>query len=479
MTRSTTPPAADVIEVAPAVRRPLTPSRRACEAACAFGLNLEREFGSFGGADENQSVRIHVAGGRVVLALGPSGSGKSTFLKGAADALEEKGWRCVHPMRLRLREAPLVDLFAGSLEDGLRCLGAAGLAEAAIFVKRPGELSDGERHRLRLALALDRATRSKSKCALILDEFGAVLDRETARSVAHTMRRSLAKMERVCALVATAHDDIKDVLSPDTVIQFSLAGGAQVDSGAQNRSKIKPPARLRDDVALRPGSLREHRSLSAWHYRAGDPATCAYVLIAEACARGEIVGSLVVSMPTLHGAWRKLAWPGRYNIADKRLAIGRLNEEVRCISRVVVDPRWRGRGLAQRLVATYLAHPLTVHTEAVAAMGRVNGFFERAGMTAYRLPTGKTDSIFLDAMEHAGVEAWRLATPNAAMTRARAHGGETFVKKAVEEWASRRLRTGRAHGMTLEALFELACASAGAALVGYAHTAEQRELAVG
>jgi predicted GNAT family acetyltransferase len=118
-----------------------------------------------------------------------------------------------------------------------------------------------------------------------------------------------------------------------------------------------------------------------------------------------VVGVLVVSRPTLNGAWRELAWPGRYS-GDRREGARRLNAEVRAISRVIVRPEFRGRGIARRLVRAYLDRPLTPATEAPTSRGRSCPFFVAAGMTEYRLPAPAWDTRLMDALA-AGAEVER------------------------------------------------------------------------
>ena len=101
--------------------------------------------------------------------------------------------------------------------------------------------------------------------------------------------------------------------------------------------------------------------------------------------RPTLVGVLVVSRAALSVGARDRATGGRYRTAGTgRLATAHLvNRELRVISRVVIAPNWRGLGLASRLVADALPQIGTPYVEAMAAMGRVHPFFERAGMTAY------------------------------------------------------------------------------------------------
>jgi len=108
-------------------------------------------------------------------------------------------------------------------------------------------------------------------------------------------------------------------------------------------------------------------------------------------------------MPTLNAHWRNRAWPGHFDTPDKSLNAHRLNEQIRTISRVIVDPHSRGLGVATKLVRAYLEHPLTIGTEASAAMGSICPFFQRAGMTPYEIFPDQTDTRLLDALAHLSI----------------------------------------------------------------------------
>ncbi|MEL7473144.1 MAG: hypothetical protein AAGK04_07490 [Planctomycetota bacterium] len=76
------------------------------------------------------------------------------------------------------------------------------------------------------------------------------------------------------------------------------------------------------------GGLADYDRLAVHHYRAGRPATVARwpdtprpaVLRAVGLGReaDQLAGVLLVSLPTLNGAWRERAWPGRYSTPDRR-----------------------------------------------------------------------------------------------------------------------------------------------------------------
>ncbi len=150
-----------------------------------------------------------------------------------------------------------------------------------------------------------------------------------------------------------------------------------------------------------------------------------------------VVAVLVESYPALSCVLRDEATGNRYTgWRDRGDAARLLNAEVRCISRVVVHPQWRGVGLAVRIVKHALATATTRYTEALAAMGRVHPFFKLAGMREYqRWPLAK-DQRLLDAMRFAGAEAWELASE----ARMRGHLERSAVlREELARWAGRRL----------------------------------------
>ncbi|MFI4882777.1 MAG: GNAT family N-acetyltransferase [Phycisphaerales bacterium JB064] len=189
-------------------------------------------------------------------------------------------------------------------------------------------------------------------------------------------------------------------------------------------------------ITIEQGSTRDLDQLARFHYAAGKPGPIARILRAH--DDGDTIGVLVASMPTLNGRWRAIAWPAEYDTPDQRLNATRLNRDVRVISRVIVDPRYRGRGVAVRLVRAYLENPCTTRTEAVAAMAHACPFFERAGMRRIDLPPSKTDARLLRALQRHGLDAADLlsdpsdcmAAPLRAWARARKLRGGDIAGRA-------------------------------------------------
>lgn len=443
----------------------MAPTRRSCEAASRFGLLLDEHLRgpALGG------VRLACAPGTVTLLTGPSGAGKSTLLRCAADALRERGVRVVRLEEVRLREVPAVDLCRGGVEDAVRALARVGLGQASCFLRRPGEMSDGQRWRLRLAVALGSLARG-GECALVVDECCATLDPLSALGVCSALRSAAGRTPGLRVLVAGSNPSLGAWLAPDETALLSPCGAVRVErsAGGVESSPL---------VEIGPGTMREYAALARSHYRAERPARPALVLAARLRDPGALshdgspVGALVVTSPALNSALREAAWPGEYRTGDRREDARRLNAEVRTIARVVVDERLRGLGVATALVRACLASGLTRRTETQGVMAGAVGCFERAGMVRHSLPVRPPDARLLDALAHAGVERWRLAQGVVALERAVESAGRAFVEREVRAWA----RWGRAHRRwaerPLEEVFLRACRFAGAATVGFTHDA--------
>jgi len=161
-----------------------------------------------------------------------------------------------------------------------------------------------------------------------------------------------------------------------------------------------------DNITIGPGTMVNYEVVAGFHYRGGGPRGVVRVWVGRFAReetkrkeRGEVVGVLVEVRPVLNCALRGVALGGRYAGAEKDLLAVLLNEEVRTIARVVVVPRFRGIGLGVALVRHALARADTRYVEALAVMGRVQPFFEKAGMRRYERPMGPEAVRLLAAVE--------------------------------------------------------------------------------
>lgn len=170
--------------------------------------------------------------GGVALLAGPSGAGKSATLRALARRIRARHARVVVAPALVRSSRPALDLFRCGLGGAMGHLARAGLADAAAMVRRPDQLSHGQRSRLGIALAIARAGRGAT---VILDEFGSTLDRATAASLSQAVRRwvSDTTLRIVCA---TAHDDLLEPLSPEVLVELSLGSPPVVHTRDQRRS---------------------------------------------------------------------------------------------------------------------------------------------------------------------------------------------------------------------------------------------------
>jgi ABC-type ATPase with predicted acetyltransferase domain len=135
---------------------------------------------------------------------------------------------CRRRQQTAIRVAPpaahvrLIDTIGGTLTAALATLAAVGLADATILPRFVRDLSEGEKARLALAVAI-RAARVRRASWLLLDEFLAVLDRPTARGVATGIRRTWNRDDMPRLVVATSHDDLAAALRPDCTINLDDA----------------------------------------------------------------------------------------------------------------------------------------------------------------------------------------------------------------------------------------------------------------
>ena len=454
------------------------PTRYLCEAARSLGVTAA----DIATPPAHQPIHITARPGEIILIVGPSGSGKTTLLRDASTALAESGWTTLTDTADPLRNLPCIDLvaaahkrgarsYAAAAEAAMRVLARAGLGEAGVFARRPAELSAGQRHRLRLALLLQRAEHElrrhpQTPVALLIDELGTTLDDATSRAVALLLARFINHHPGAMLLAATLRPSLARLLNPTPTPAPTLAGRASIHASAAPPAPALPPP-----IIIEPGDRADYRALAPLHYLPGPPATISGILRAVDPATGELIGVLVASMPTLNSSWRRLAWGARYQSRDKPADARRLNDELRCISRVIVDPSWRGLAVARRLVRAYLDAPQTPSTEAIAAMGRAAPFFERAGMTAYPVPRTHRDQRLLSLIEQAGVEPWRLAQPASALDRCTRVWGTRAVHHELHRWAnwSRASRTSLNRASTLD-LFTAACRNISARRTAYLHT---------
>jgi GNAT superfamily N-acetyltransferase len=149
------------------------------------------------------------------------------------------------------------------------------------------------------------------------------------------------------------------------------------------------------ELAVVRGEFNDYERLAGYHYRERKAGPFAGIFALR--TKGHLarrsgvktVGVIVYRMPSMGCELRNAATGGVFAGFDRVTGLSLVNKNVRYISRVIIEPRFRGIGLASRLVRETISEMDVAIVEAIAEMGMVNPFFEKAGMKAYagKFPT--------------------------------------------------------------------------------------------
>jgi ABC-type ATPase with predicted acetyltransferase domain len=182
-------------------------TERVLEVAEAFGLGLsEKKFVIY------DKLALTINQGDVVYITGQSGSGKSLLLKDLM-AQMKTDLKVADLNEIALDpDLPVIDQLGRNTVHATELLAKAGISDAWIYIRKPGELSDGQRYRLKLAKIMEQ-----DADVWVADEFGAVLDRVTAKVVAFNVQK-VARTLGKTLMVATTHTDLVEELGPDLTI---------------------------------------------------------------------------------------------------------------------------------------------------------------------------------------------------------------------------------------------------------------------
>ncbi len=200
------------------------PGDRVLEVAAMFGLGLDGQRQ----CEIVPRTDLNLRGGEIIFITGPSGGGKSSILR----CIDDQVCGCLRfeDVLYGDDDRPIVEQIGGSIEEATLILSLAGLADAFVMLRRPSELSEGQRYRFGLARLIERATHADELAEIVVlaDEFGSTLDRLTASVVARNVRRWVSRTPGVCFVAATAHDDLIEAIDPDVVICKPLGGGIEI-----------------------------------------------------------------------------------------------------------------------------------------------------------------------------------------------------------------------------------------------------------
>lgn len=192
---------------------------RTLEIAESFGLGLDEKAWTL-----YDNLELDIERGDVVYVTGQSGSGKSVVLRELQRLMADAGQRVASIDDFVFADdTNVIDQLGKTTSDALGLLSMAGLNDAYLFVRKPSEMSDGQKYRLKIAKLIESGAD-----VWVADEFGAVLDRVTAQVVASNLQRA-ARAVGATVIVATTHEDLKNALRPSVQITKQYKERVKVD----------------------------------------------------------------------------------------------------------------------------------------------------------------------------------------------------------------------------------------------------------
>jgi ABC-type ATPase with predicted acetyltransferase domain len=219
-------------------------TQRSCAIQEAFGISpTQLETSVF------KNLNMEIAAGEILLVSGCSGSGKTVLLDLITRRIRPSNYPTGHillPPNARIglfrpiRDAkPLIEckaVFGKDVSRAIYVLNKAGLSEAFLYLRKYGELSEGQKYRAMIARLLN----SRSNIWLA-DDFLSTLDPITANIVAHNVRE-FSKSSGVAVIAAAPHyETFIHALKPDKVLLKSYGWKWDLYNGTEFLSTLNKP----------------------------------------------------------------------------------------------------------------------------------------------------------------------------------------------------------------------------------------------
>jgi len=164
---------------------------------------------------------VEINPGDIVYISGPSGSGKTVLLRELEKSIPAGQRVNLDDIEL-VRGKSVIDCFDGDVVSSFKLLSTAGFSDVFCILNEPAKLSDGQKWRFKLAMALALGRRF-----VFADEFCCGLDRVTAAVISYNVHK-FARRNKVTFILASSHEDTLLDLQPDTLIIKELSGPARV-----------------------------------------------------------------------------------------------------------------------------------------------------------------------------------------------------------------------------------------------------------
>lgn len=197
-----------------------------------------------------------------------------------------------------------------------------------------------------------------------------------------------------------------------------------------------------DKMEIVAGCLADYKQLGRFHYRSSSPGACWSVFVIRPTESGGlhpdtgVCGVIVYSMPSPGLELRDIATGNVFSGFDRTTRLLLINDNIRCISRVIIEPRFRGLGLASWLVRETMPKVKFPIIEAMAVMGIVNPFFEKAGMTAYKANPPVRCVQLIEALIMVGIEEAEFIEPRKVHAKLEQLSAEEsrFINKEFDQF---------------------------------------------
>ena len=334
-------------------------TNRTLQIAEAFGLGIddEKEFSIY------KNFKININEGDIVYVTGDSGSGKSLLLNELKQKV--KDYISIEDIVVN-DDLTLIDSIGKDTNEALYYLSLVGLSDAFLCLRRFNELSDGQKYRYKLAKMLEI-----DKPVLIADEFCALLDRDTAKIIAFNYQKICRKFNKTL-IVATTHTDLKEDLNANVYIYKKYEDNIDIAYEELNRKECS----LFNQIKIEEGSIQDYYKLEKFHYRNGKFA--GHYKTFRMLHNDELIGVICYSYPPLALKGRN-TYTDRYKNSTSEIA-KLINKELKIVSRVVIHPKYRGVGLATKLLKETMPLTNQKYIELLAVMSKFNPFAEKSGM---------------------------------------------------------------------------------------------------
>ena len=305
--------------------KPVEVTSRVSEVAEAFGIGVDNAIvhtilKDYEFKDDFQVCYI----------TGCSGSGKSSLLRVLK---EQYGYDDLGLQQVMNEDKALIDLIGQDTKEAIGLLSICGLAEAKLFVKRPHELSDGQKYRFQLAWLLDQ-----KRSMIMIDEFTSFLDRTTATVVAFNIQK-ICRRNNIKLIVATAHNDLEEFLKPDVKIDFKTGDGVET-----TYNTVEDSNPFIQHLTIEEATKQDFSDFIKYHYKnikAVPGQKKMYKLMYKDRAIGLAVYAVASRMLSGRNTYfnKHYMSPKGYPLMDK------VNSDFISASRFIIHPQYRGCGL--------------------------------------------------------------------------------------------------------------------------------------